>query len=204
MPPFTATSSYTVSQCEFGFSACDGIPDSYKLSQPCFQQYGLSQNIASLDTDGDALTNLQEYGLGTNPCNADSDGDGCGDGSEAGPDWRLGGQRDPKNPWDFFDVPAPALLPGQTFGVRNKVVSLADVLSVLAYVGTSAASPSATNANGAQYGSDLNGNGVQDGIEYDRSTSIVPGEPWHSGPPNGVITLTDVITALSQTQSNCG
>ncbi|MCI0850317.1 MAG: PQQ-dependent sugar dehydrogenase, partial [Chloroflexi bacterium] len=34
----------------------------------------------------------------------DSDGDGCADGRELGPNEVLGGQRDPANPWDFYDV----------------------------------------------------------------------------------------------------
>ncbi len=34
----------------------------------------------------------------------DSDGDGCGDARELGPDPTLGGQRDPNNPFDFYDV----------------------------------------------------------------------------------------------------
>src|SRR5206468_1945912 len=43
----------------------------------------------------------------------DSDGDGCPDARELGPDWHTGGQRDPMDQWDFYDVPVPALLPGQ-------------------------------------------------------------------------------------------
>ncbi len=199
----TVTHSYTVLPCVSGYSACDGIPDSYKLAQPCFAPYPLAQDISQLDVDNDGLTNIQEFTMGTDPCNADTDGDNCGDGREIGVDWRAGGQRDPLDPWDFFDVPTPALVVGQTAGVRNKVVSLADGLSVLAYVGTSAASPNTTNTNGARYGSDLNANGMLDGTEYDRSASTKPGEPWRSGPPNGVITLTDVLIALTQTQSNC-
>lgn len=44
-------------------SANDGIPDSWKTA------YGLSlvANIASLDSDGDGMTNRQEYAAGTNP-----------------------------------------------------------------------------------------------------------------------------------------
>ena len=35
---------------------------------------------------------------------ADTDGDGCTDQRENGPDETLGGLRNPKNPWDFYDV----------------------------------------------------------------------------------------------------
>ena len=34
----------------------------------------------------------------------DTDGDGCANGEEFGPDPRRGGQRNPLNPWDFYDV----------------------------------------------------------------------------------------------------
>ena len=78
----TLTQPYAVSTCAWGNTACDGIPDSYKLQQACFQQYPLSQDISQLDTDGDGLTNIQEFGLGTNPCKADTDGDGYTDGQE--------------------------------------------------------------------------------------------------------------------------
>ena len=37
-------------------------------------------------------------------CLDDSDGDGCTNVQELGPEPALGGQRDPKNPWDYFDV----------------------------------------------------------------------------------------------------
>jgi len=36
--------------------------------------------------------------------NEDTDGDGCTNGEEFGGDPRLGGQRNPLNPWDFHDV----------------------------------------------------------------------------------------------------
>ena len=46
------------------------------------------------------------------PDPGDTDGDGCSDERENGPDETLGGQRDYKNPWDFYDVLGPgAALP---------------------------------------------------------------------------------------------
>lgn len=134
----------------------------------------------------------------------DADGDGCKDTKEIASTGPLqGGQRDPTNPWDFFDVPTPPLLPGSTSGTRDKIVRLADVLAVLQYVGTSAANPNMANANGAKYGSDLNNNGVLDGVEYDRKASIYPAQPWRSGPPSGSVTLGDVLITFAQVGSNC-
>ncbi len=135
----------------------------------------------------------------------DSDSDGCGDVKELGLRHLLGGERDPNSPWDFFDVPTPPLLPSNTTGARDKKISLTgDVLSVLQYVGTNAANPSMPNANDAQYGSDLNGNGIADGVEYDRTVSTTPGQPWRSGPPDGKVTLSgDVLPALYQVGTSC-
>jgi hypothetical protein len=133
----------------------------------------------------------------------DSDADGCPDARELGPDWHTGGQRDPANQWDFYDVPVPVLLPGQTTGTRSRFVSIADAIAVLAYVGTTASSPSAANSSGASYGSDLNANGIADGIEYDRSKSSDDTQPWRSGPPRGFVSLASAIIALSQVGTDC-
>lgn len=141
--------------------------------------------------------------MGGDACDVDDDNDGCIDSKEMGLTATLGGMRDLLAPWDFFDVPQPALLPSSTAGARNKIIALSDVLADLTYVGTSSANPNAANANGAKYGSDLNGNGIADGVEYDRTPSTTPGQPWRSGPPNGTVTLGDVLTVLAQVGTNC-
>jgi len=131
----------------------------------------------------------------------DTDLDGCSDTKELGPDWRLGGQRDPNNGWDFADVPVPALRAANQTGVRNKAVTIQDVLVTLYYVGTSdGGSP---NANGVSYNTDWNNNGVPDGREYDRTPSTIVGQRWRSGPPNGAVSLQDVLVVLAQVGTNC-
>jgi hypothetical protein len=129
----------------------------------------------------------------------DADGDGCSAIQEAGPTLYLGGGRSDSNPWDFFDLPAPALRPSDTSGVRDRAINIQDVLAVLYYIGTSATFPALPTANGVMYGSDLNGNGVMDGQEYDRT----PAGPTLSGLPNGVVTISDVLVALSQVGASC-
>ena len=55
------------------------------------------------------------------------------------------------------------------------------------------------NGSGRDYDSDSNANGVEDGVEYDRSsagTSI-------SGPPNGAVSLIDVSVVLQQFGDTC-
>jgi hypothetical protein len=58
----------------------------------------------------------------------DTDGDGCTDERETGPTPSLGGDRNPLDPWDFFDVSGPE-------GVRDKAIDLNDALAVLAKFG---------------------------------------------------------------------
>ena len=130
----------------------------------------------------------------------DSDGDWCPDVREAGPDHRTGGQRSANNPYDFFDVPAPVLLPGSVSGTPDRVISIRDVIAILAYVGTSAQHPTTPNGAGATYGSDLNNNGLQDGREYDRSSGAAP---WAPGPPDGAVSIGDAIIALNSVGDNC-
>ncbi len=133
----------------------------------------------------------------------DTDGDGCPDARELGADWHTGGERDPADPWDFFDVPLPPLLPGHTTGARDRVINLGDVIGVLNYVGTSAANPSTPNFAGAMYGSDINANGVPDGQEYDRGAGSDASKPWRSGPPRGFVAIGSAIVALGQVGTDC-
>jgi hypothetical protein len=56
----------------------------------------------------------------------------------------------------------------------------------------------------ADYKADNDGNGVWDGLQYDRSTSTTPGMPWRSGPPDyGIGVTTDVVAMLAQAGSSC-
>jgi hypothetical protein len=98
-------------------------------------------------------------------------------------------------------VPAPALHPNTPNGVRNKAVSLVDVGAVLYFVGI--VDDGMANPNGYDYDSDFNANGVDDGAEYDRTPSMIMGQPWRSGPPNGAVSLMDVGVALAQVGTNC-
>jgi hypothetical protein len=133
----------------------------------------------------------------------DTDGDGCQDAREIGLAHQTGGQRNPLNPYDFYDVPVPALTSSDPTGMKDHVVSIADVISVVAYIGTSATAPTTLNSMGLSYGSDLDGNAMLDGTEYDRSPSVTPGQPWDSGPPSGAVTIADALIALQQVGDNC-
>ena len=122
---------------------------------------------------------------------------------ELGADHRTGGQRNPADPNDFFDVPVPVLRPADHSGTRNGAISIADVIATVAYIGTSAGNPNAANAMGLMYGSDLNGNGRLDGQEYDRSPATDSTQPWRPGPPSGAVNIADAIVQLNSVGDNC-
>ena len=106
-------------------------------------------------------------------------------------------------------------------GPKNKAVSIADVLAVVAYIGKfngDASSP--PNSNGVRYDSLKDGDwfnattgfmgpdgtvGPDDkvGRQYDRSPSATPGQPWRSGPPSGAVSIQDALVALNQVGDNC-
>ena len=89
-------------------------------------------NAGQVDSDGDELGDACEAPVyGTSASDSDTDNDGCRDGIEAlvlqfGP--QEGGDRNPVNFWDFFDV------------TGDRAIDLGDTLSVLAYFGDPAVS----------------------------------------------------------------
>jgi len=135
----------------------------------------------------------------------DTDRDGCHDFQELGSDPTKGGQRNPNNPWDFYDVPVPARLDPTPNGATNFAINFQDVLGVLSYVGTQENGP--LNLNLVDYDSlkdgDWNGDTLLDnndkvGRRYDRS----PSAPF-SGPPSGAVNFQDVLVILAQVGHSC-
>jgi hypothetical protein len=162
----------------------------------------LRSNPLLTDTDLEGLSDGTEYAvIMTDPVNPNTDGDGCEDDQEVGPMRTLGGDRNPLDPWDFYDVVVPAVTAGDTSGTRNKVVGLTDAAAVLFYVGT--IEGGAPNGNGVDYDTDLNGDGTLEGREYDRLPSLNPAKKWQSRLGNGSVSLQDVAVVLSQVGDNC-
>lgn len=136
---------------------------------------------------------------GGDACDANDDNDlSCTDVEEAGGNINLGGTRNALNPWDFADVPTPAL--PMAGAARNGAVSLADVGAALSWVGRVNNGPPDTS--GHDYDDDTNANGVEDGAEYDRTPAGMPLGTL-SGPPNGAISLQDVGVILNQVGDSC-
>lgn len=104
--------------------------------------------------------------------NGDTDGDGCTDGEELGTDASRGGQRNPLDPSDFYDVNGDGTV--NLFG---------DVLPVIQAFGPS---------SGPHYAAAL-----------DRSPAPLGVAPWHLGPPDGVIDMTDIAGVIAQFGHSC-
>lgn len=128
-------------------------------------------------------------------CDVDSDGDSCPDAWELGPDPRLGGQRDPHNPWDFYDPPG-------NNNVRDKKVNLFDILAVVMRFG-------ARDGNG-----NAPINRASDPLSapppapayhpaFDRSLPPPGADPWDLGPPDGRINLLDILGLVNQYGHTC-
>jgi len=173
-----------------------------EFGNPIFENdVDLDGSIGRLDadSDNDGVDDGEEVmNVGTSPTNADSDGDGCADSEELyGAPKPKPGNTGPYNPlshYDFYDVPVSALKIDPT-GVYDQSVTMGDVLAVLAYVGDTPAKPA--------YNTDLNGNTVKDGLEYDRSPSVEPDPPWDAGPPDAAVTMSDVLAVLAQVGLSC-
>jgi hypothetical protein len=143
------------------------------------------------DTDGDGLTDCEEAVLGTDPLKADTDSDGCADGEELGPDKTLGGQRDPLNPYDFYDITDITFV----LGSKDKGVSGFDLNLLLLW--TSARTGGGPNANGKDYDADTNGNTIADGLELDFAGIAGPATG-----PDGAISF-DLAQMLSEGGDSC-
>ena len=112
----------------------------------------------------------------------DTDKDGCSDQRETGPDETLGGLRDFKNAYDFYDV-AGSPLPPQN-GAPDGIVDLPnDVLGVI-----------------QRFSPD--GNAPYD-VAFDRGPSSGP-NPWNMTKPDGVIDLpNDILGVIEQFNHDC-
>jgi hypothetical protein len=161
----------------------DWSPDGAKIVFPSrrpgnFEIYVMDANGANptrmtFDTAVDAAPHWQ--GL---PPDGDWDGDGCSNAREAGLDPRMGGARDPNNPWDFYDVG------GAEGGPPDRYVDLAnDILPVILHYSPEGSAP-------------------YDGA-FDRGPSK-GANPWNMTAPDGVIDLAnDILGVIQQYQHDC-
>ena len=122
------------------------------------------------DSDGDTIIDSLD---------PNNDNDACSDKQENSGDPTLGGQRDPHNPWDFYDVLGPgAALP------KDKIIDLPnDILGVIQHFAPTGAAPY--------------------DVQFDRGPSSGP-NPWNMTAPDGVIDLpNDILGVINQFNHSC-
>lgn len=118
---------------------------------------------------------------------ADTDRDGCMDSQEQGTNQNIGGRRNRKEFWDFFDVPTP---PSFT---RDRRITIGDLAAVISRFGsntTVADDPLATPPPAPAFH-----------IAYDRT--FAGPELWKTGGPNGSITIEDIVMSIRQFGHSC-
>jgi hypothetical protein len=136
-------------------------------------------NPAQDDTDSDLLGDACETSIHlTDPQQADTDSDTCSDGREVRTilfQPGQGGDRDPLNPWDFYDVN------------DNRNIDLSDTLLVLAH-----------------FGHAYNGGAYQDATD-DVLDRVVPdiAKPWRTAEGDNGIDLNDALNNLKSFGHNC-
>jgi hypothetical protein len=185
----------------------DALEDGYEVSTE-----GCNPLVFNGD-EGDGLAHAAEAQQGTSPCIwdggawgcvngsirvagcvIDSDGDGCRDAWELGPNAAWGGQRDPSNPWDFFDAPGPS---GGRDGAAAS--SILEILSLTRRFGASDAGGSAeVNRDSGLEAPVPQPPGYHPA--FDRSTPN--GAAW-AGPPDGAIGMADVMLFAYQYGHTC-
>ena len=171
----------------------DGVLDGFER-----WYFGSSAPLPTDDSDGDELHLLGEALLGLDPTDPDTDDngtpdgaedpdqDGCTNATELGEIAVIGGLRDPKSFWDFFDTP-------NAENVRDRAITIADIGRLVARFGTfgdPAIDPlSPPPASGYH-------------TAFDR-TPLGP-NLWNLGAPNGNVTIQDVGLEVAQFGHSCG
>jgi len=129
-----------------------------------FRGYSLDHSPLA-DTDGDGVPDMHDH---------DDDNDGCTDAHELGSDPMRGGMRDPRNSWDYPDMPP-----------RDQKIGINDVSYVI-----------------QRYRHDVGGTTLPlyDALA---DHSLLGPNPWNLGPGDGRIRVDDVSNVISQYRHNC-
>ena len=139
------------------------------------------------DTDGDTIVN------GDDP---NDDNDGCTDVQELGPSATLGGERNPHNFWDFYDVPAGTPLE------RDQMGNIIDIAAIVLRFGT-VSSPPPTEEEAFAEALTLPPDVTSYHAAYDRGGPIPGQDLWDLRPPDGAINIIDIGAAIVQFGHTC-
>lgn len=117
----------------------------------------------------------------------DTDRDGCADSRETGSQVAFGGLRDPNWFWDYFDTPDPS-------NARDRTITTGDLLREAARFGrtgdTNIDPLSPPPASGYH-------------TAFDRSPPDPGSNAWNLNPPDGAITVGDVLSVVNQFGHTC-
>lgn len=143
------------------------------------------------DNDGDTSCDADD---------PDDDNDGCTDAQELGSDPALGGQRDPDNFWDFFDVPAGAGL------TRDRDVTAEDVFGVVGRFGATDTGPGDFDRNSDPF-SMPNERVAEEHRSnyhpaYDRGPRVGT-NAWNLGPADGAVAALEIFAVIGQFGHSC-
>jgi hypothetical protein len=147
-------------------------------------------NPSQADQDGDALGSACD----PNDFAADTDNDGCVDSAELTNDEDRGGLRNALNGWDFFDVPNAS-------GVRDGVINMRDVTQLIRRYGQNDAGGTAA-VNRWSSPTSVPGTAYAYHPAFDRSL-VRDGSHFSLGPPDGGITLFDIMKIIEQYGDSC-
>ena len=139
------------------------------------------------DTDGDTIVNSED---------PDDDNDGCTDVQELGPSATLGGERNPHNFWDFYDVPAGTPLE------RDQMGNIIDIAAIVLRFGT-VSSPPPTEEEAFAEALTLPPDVTSYHAAYDRGGPIPGQDLWDLRPPDGAINIIDIGAAVIQFGHTC-
>ncbi len=131
-----------------------------------------------------------------NACDDDDDNDGCSDQEEQGVRAAEGGQRDPHNFWDFYDVytgDPPA---------RNQVVSISDIGAVVARFG-SFQQPPPSNEQALAEAQTPPPPAPAYHASYDRGGPIPGQNIWNLRSPDGAVNVVDIGAVVAQFGHSC-
>ena len=126
----------------------------------------------------------------------DVDGDGCSDGEELGPLAVDGGQRDPNDFWDVYDVPTG--LPA----ARDRSMNIGDIGGVVARFGATR-EPPPTEAEALAEALTSPPTAPAYHAAFDRGGPGPGGDLWDLRPPDGAVSVVDIASSVAQFGHTC-